>query len=591
MPFIDLTGETMMRKTKIICTMGPAVEDEAILRQLLLKGMNVARLNFSHGDHAEHLTRVNRIKTLRKELGLPIALLLDTKGPEIRTGNFEKGRIELKDNDEVTLVPDDGRQLGNESLIGISYVSFYKDVDKGSRILIDDGLVELEVINICDSTVTCRVINGGPVSNHKSVNLPGAVTNLPALTDKDIADIRFAVEQGFDFIAVSFVRKAADILEIRKILEKMKGQGIHLIAKIENREGVNNFDEILKVADGIMVARGDLGVEIPIQEVPTIQKSLIEQCYRIGKPCITATQMLDSMIRNPRPTRAEVSDVANAILDGTSAIMLSGETAAGKYPVESLAMMDSIARQTEKSIDYWGRFSSTKYEMAASVTNAISHATCTTAMDLKAKAIVAVTISGRTARLISRFRPACPIVATTVSRRSYFQLSLSWGVYPFLVDQVESTDEMFQLGIAKAIESGTVSNGDLVVITGGTPMGVSGTTNTLKVENIGRLLAEGKSSSKGSISGEVLVIHSDEELVLAESRSDYILVIVKSDNKLLNIMKRAIAIVVEDDNPSSHAIIVGLALDIPVVYACENATNLLKTGSIVTIDLERGTIS
>jgi len=580
-----------MRKTKIICTMGPAVEDEAILRQLLLKGMNVARLNFSHGDHAEHLARVNRIKALRQELGLPIALLLDTKGPEIRTGNFEKGRIELKDNDEVTLVPDDGRQLGNESLIGISYASFYKDVDKGSRILIDDGLVELEVINICDSAVTCRVVNGGSVSNHKSVNLPGAVTNLPALTDKDIADIRFAVENEFDFIAVSFVRKAADILEIRKVLEKSKGQGIHLIAKIENREGVNNFDEILKVADGIMVARGDLGVEIPIQEVPTIQKSLIEQCYRIGKPCITATQMLDSMIRNPRPTRAEVSDVANAILDGTSAIMLSGETAAGKYPVESLAMMDSIARQTEKSIDYWGRFSSTKYEMAASVANAISHATCTTAMDLKAKAIVAVTISGRTARLISRFRPSCPIIATTVSRRSYYQLALSWDVFPFLVGQVDSTDEMFGLGIAKAIESGTVSNGDLVVITGGTPIGVSGTTNTLKVENIGRLLASGKSSSKGSISGEVLVIHSDEELVLAESRSDYILVVGKSDNRLLNFMKKSIAIVVEDDNPSGHAIIVGLALDIPVVYACENATNLLKTGSIVTIDLERGTIS
>ena len=580
-----------MRKTKIICTMGPAVDDEAILRQLLLKGMNVARLNFSHGDHAEHLTRVNRIKALRQELGLPIALLLDTKGPEIRTGNFEKGRIDLHDNDEVTLVPDDGLQLGNETVIGISYAAFYKDIDKGSRILIDDGLVELEVLNICDTSVTCRVVNGGPVSNHKSVNLPGAITNLPALTQKDIDDIRFAVENEFDFIAVSFVRKAADILEIRKVLDKTKGHGIHLIAKIENREGVNNFDEILKVADGIMVARGDLGVEIPIQEVPTIQKSLIKKCYRIGKPCITATQMLDSMIRNPRPTRAEVSDVANAILDGTSAIMLSGETAAGKYPVESLVMMDSIACQTEKSIDYWSRFSSNKYEMAASVANAISHATCTTAMDLKARAIIAVTISGRTARLISRFRPACPIIATTVSLRSYLQLSLSWGVYPFLVEQVESTDEMFETGIAKALESGAVSNGDLVVITGGTPMGVSGTTNTLRVENIGRLLAEGKGSGNGTISGEVLVIHSDEELVLSETRSDYILVVVKTDNRLLAAMKKAIAIVVEDENISSHTMIVGMALDIPVVYACENATNLLKTGSIVTIDLERGTIS
>ena len=522
-------------------------------------------------------------------MNLPIALLLDTKGPEIRTGNFEKGRINLEENALVTLVPD--QVLGNEQLIAVSYTDFYKDIGKGSRILIDDGLVELEVQEISGAAVKCRVVNGGPVSNHKSINLPGAVTHLPALTQKDIDDIRFAVENGFDFIAVSFVRKAADILEIRKILEKMHAEDIHLIAKIENREGICNFDEILKVANGIMVARGDLGVEIPIQEVPTVQKALIEQCYRIGKPCITATQMLDSMIRNPRPTRAEVSDVANAILDGTSAIMLSGETAAGKYPAESLAMMVSIAEQTEKSIDYWGRFNSTRHEMMVGVSNAISHATCTTAQDLKARAIVATTLSGRTARFISRFRPACPIIAMTVSPRSYRQLALSWGVSPYLVNEVHSTDEMFDLAMAKALESGLVSNGDVVVITGGSPIGMSGTTNILKVQNIGRLLVEGKGIGKGMGSGEVLVIHSDTDQTLADSRSDYILVAAGTSNHMLAMIKKAKAIVVEDADPAGHAATVGLALDIPVIYACENATRILKTGSIVSIDVERGTIA
>lgn len=578
-----------MRKTKIICTLGPASDDDVILRQLVTKGMNVARLNFSHGDHREHLVRVNRIKALRDELGLPIALLMDTKGPEIRTGNFEKGHIFLKDGAAVTLVPD--HVLGNESLISVSYSDFYKDVTIGSRILIDDGLVELEVTDIDCSAVKCLVVNGGPVSNHKSINIPGAGKNLPSLTAKDIEDIQFAVQNGFDFIAVSFVRKAADILEIRKVLEKNKSDDIHLIAKIENREGITNFEEILSVADGIMVARGDLGVEIPMEEVPTVQKSLIQKCYRIGKPCITATQMLDSMIRNPRPTRAEVSDVANAILDGTSAIMLSGETASGKFPIESLSMMVSIALQTEKSFDYWGRFTATKYEMIRSVANAISHATCTTALDLKAKAIVAVTVGGRTARLISRFRPACPIIATTVSQLSYRQLALSWGVYPYLVPQVDSTDEMFELGIEKAMESGVVNNGDVVVITGGSPAGVSGTTNILKVQNIGHLLVEGKGIGTGSVSGEVLVIQTADDIAQANLRTNYILVAAKTDNTLLGLMKNAITIVVEDPNPSNHAVTVGLSLDIPILYDCENATKILKSGSIVTVDVERGIIS
>ncbi|MEA4888012.1 MAG: pyruvate kinase [Clostridiaceae bacterium] len=579
----------MLRKTKIICTMGPAVDQDDVLRQLMIHGMNVARLNFSHGTHAEHLERVNRIKQLRSELNLPIALLLDTKGPEIRTGVFENGQIRLIEGSAITVRA--GDEPGNNQLITVSYANIHTDLHRGSHILIDDGLIELEVMDITGKDVHCQVRNGGTLSDHKSINLPDAQINLPPLTGKDIEDIRFAIEQDFDFIAASFVHRPADILEIRKTLEHNHGEDIHIIAKIENREGVSNFDEILKVADGIMVARGDLGVEIPMQEVPMVQKAMIEKCYKIGKPCITATQMLDSMIRNPRPTRAEVSDVANAILDGTSAIMLSGETAAGKYPIESIVMMACIAEQTEKSIDYWKNFASAKYEMVPSVANAISHATCTTAMDLKAAAIVAVTHGGRTARLISRFRPECPIIATTVSPRALRQLSLSWGVYPYQVNEVFTTDEMFELGMNKALESGTVNNGDLVVITGGTPIGMSGTTNILKVQNIGRILVNGIGIGKGALNGEVLVVQDTEDLHAAEQRSGYILVTPSTNNQLLNIMKKALVLIVEDDNPAGHAVTVGLALDIPVVYACENATKILKTGALVCVDIERGIIS
>ncbi|MDD2533170.1 MAG: pyruvate kinase [Eubacteriales bacterium] len=578
-----------MRKTKIICTMGPAVDNDDILIQLMQKGMNVARLNFSHGTHEEHLVRINRIKRLRDELNLPIALLLDTKGPEIRTGNFENNKIMLEEGARVTV--EASTELGNESLITVSYAKIHEDLKPGDRILIDDGLIELEVLEIEGKSLRCVVNNGGPVSNHKSINLPNVETNLPSLTDKDISDILFGIEQGFDFIAASFVRKAVDVLEIRKILEKHDGEYLQIIAKIENREGVNNFDEILKVSDGVMVARGDLGVEIPIEEVPTIQKALISKCFKVGKPSITATQMLDSMMRNPRPTRAEVSDVANAILDGTSAIMLSGETAAGKYPVESLAMMDSIALQTEKNIDYWGIFNKSDYQMVPSVANAISHATCMTAMDLKARAIVAVTHSGRTARLISRFRPECPIITTTVSPRSLRQLALSWGVHPILVNEVYATDAMFDMAMNQAYESGFVSNGDVVVITGGTPIGMSGTTNTLKVQTIGRLLAGGKGIGKGTVSGEVLVIESQEDIRKADLRNSYIIVTKETDNSMLELMKKATALIVEDDDATCHTSTVGLALDIPVVYACENATKILKSGSIVTVDVDRGTIS
>ncbi len=585
---MNMEGMTM-RKTKIICTMGPALDQDDVLRSLLEQGMNVARLNFSHGSHEEHKKRIERIRRLCENMGRSLALLLDTRGPEIRTGIFDGGHVMFHEGDQVTVRATD--ETGHGSLIPVTYDNIHQDIRKNSRILIDDGLIELAVLQIDGKDIHCEVCNGGLVSDRKSVNLPDVETNLPPLTDKDIADIQFAVDHDIDFIAASFVRKASDIMEIRKVLNKLHGEQLHLIAKIENREGVNNFDEILKVSDGIMVARGDLGVEIPMQEVPMLQKTMIEKCYKIGKPCITATQMLDSMIRNPRPTRAEVSDVANAIIDGTSAVMLSGETSIGRYPVESLRMMDSIARQTEHSIDYWKYFQSGQYDMVPSVANAISHATCTTAMDLKASAIVAVTHSGRTARLISRFRPECPIIATTVSEKSLRQLTLSWGVYPYLVSEVTSTDEMFEQGISKALESGAVQNGDVIVITGGTPIGISGTTNTLKVQTVGSVLASGLSIGKGKTSGEVLVVNDAESIQHAANQSDFIMVARSTNNALLPVVRRARAMIVEDEDPSGHAITLAMALDIPVIYACENATKLLKNGTIVSIDFDRGIIS
>lgn len=576
-----------MRKTKIICTLGPAVDSEEILIKLMQKGMDVARLNFSHGTHEQHKERVDRFKKIRESLGLPIPLLLDTKGPEIRTGRFETGEVILKEGDAFELVNED--IIGNNTKTSVTYKSLYKDVKKGNRILINDGLVELEVIQIRNKDIICTVLNGGAIGDNKGINVPGVEIHLPSITEKDINDIKFGIRNEFDFIAASFVRKASDVIEIKKVLEKNNGQGIKVIAKIENREGIQNFDEIIKVADGIMVARGDLGVEIPVEEVPVVQKSLIEKCYKSGKPVITATQMLDSMIRNPRPTRAEASDVANAIYDGTSAIMLSGETAAGKYPIETIEMMAKIAEKAESARDYWKGFSARQYDMATSVTNAISHATCTTALDLKASAIITVTQTGHTARMISRFRPACPIIATTVSPRVHRQLALSWGVVPYLVKEASTTDEMFDMGVDKALESGLVKNGDLVVITAGVPIGVSGTTNILKVHIVGKVLVQGTGVGSGSVTGELCVAKTAKE-ANENFVEGNILVVPFTTNDMLPALKRASAVIVEEAGIGTHAAIVGLALEIPVVVGAENATLILKSGSVVTIDADRGII-
>lgn len=477
-----------MRKTKIICTLGPATDNEDILRNMMLSGMNVARINFSHQTHEDHKARIDMVKRLREELQLPIAILGDTKGPEIRTGAFPNGSVVLQEGQLYTLttleVPGDTQRCH------ISYMGLPGDVSRGSRILIDDGLVELQVESVTDTDITCTVLNSGSVSSHKGVNVPNVSLSLPFISAKDRSDIRFAVEQGCDFLAASFTRSASDLIQLREELRRLGNRSIKLIAKIENAEGVANIDQILEVCDGVMVARGDMGVEISFEEVPIIQKNLIKKSYLAGKQVITATQMLDSMMHHPRPTRAEATDVANAIFDGTSAIMLSGETAAGKYPLESVQTMAKIAERTERSINYVKRFSIREVEDAPSVTNAISHATCTTAHDLHAAYIITVTKSGTTARMLSKFRPATDIIGCTTDPQIQRQMNMSWGVIPIMIEEKSSTDDLFEGAVEGAVKAELVTEGDLVVITAGVPVGMSGTTNLLKVHVVGDPLTD-----------------------------------------------------------------------------------------------------
>lgn len=469
-----------MRKTKIVCTLGPATENEEILRSLINEGMDVARLNFSHGTHEEQKRRMDMVKKLRCESGKPVAILLDTKGPEIRTRDFEGGKVEIKEGDTFTLTPRE--LLGDSTVTSITYENLYKDVEIGTRILIDDGLIELEVIGINDQDIRCLVKNGGVVSNHKGINVPGVHLNMPYMSQKDIDDILFGIEQDVDFIAASFVRSAKDVLEIRKLLDENGGEKINIISKIENAEGVKHIDDIIYVSDGIMVARGDMGVEIPGEEVPVIQKMIIRKVYNAGKQVITATQMLDSMMKHPRPTRAETADVANAIYDGTSAIMLSGETAAGIYPIESVQTMVRIAERTERDINYEKRFFENGRHSNHNVTDAVCHATCTTAIDLNASAIIAVTKSGTAARMISKYRPVCNIIAGTTSDKAYRQLNMSWGVTPIHLEEQNEIFNLFDHAVKAGKEQGLLKSGDKVVITAGVPLGVSGNTNMLKVQ-------------------------------------------------------------------------------------------------------------
>ncbi len=473
----------MLRKTKIICTLGPAVDSEELIVALIKGGMNGARFNFSHGSHPEHLERLNRLKAVRDRMGSPVATILDTKGPEIRIKSFESKTVDLAAGEDFILTVDD--VPGTAQRVSVTYPKLHEEVAPGQEILIDDGLVAMRVREIQGPDVVCQVENGGTLSANKSINIPGAHIQLPALTEKDVADIRFGVENDFDFIAASFVRRAADVEAVRQVLHDCGGDNVKIIAKIENQEGIDNLDEILNAADGVMVARGDLGVEIPAAKVPALQKQMIRMGLQAGKPVITATQMLDSMIRNPRPTRAEVSDVANAVYDGTSCVMLSGETAGGKYPVEALAAMLEIVTEAEASIDYWKRFQKQLVITTSNnINDAITHTCCLTARDLNATAILAASSSGRTARMICRFRPACPVAALTMQEKTRRQLSICWGVIPFLTGEVNSTDRIFSLSAEVAVKEGLVQPGDTVVITAGVPLGQSGSTNLIKAQVI-----------------------------------------------------------------------------------------------------------
>ncbi len=470
-----------MRKTKIICTMGPATDQGDVLEQLIMQGMNVARLNFSHGTHEEQKARMDRIKELRDKCGKPVAILLDTKGPEIRIKDFAEGKAFLNQGQEFTLTSEE--VMGDSTRVSLTFPDLYKDIQVGTSILIDDGLVEMKVVRIEDNgDIHCKVINEGYISNHKGVNIPGVHVSMPFMSDRDREDILFGIENDVDFIAASFVRCAEDVIEIRTLLDENNGRNIKIVSKIENGEGIENIDAIIEVSDAIMVARGDMGVELPEEEVPIMQKMIIKKVYEAGKQVITATQMLDSMMKNPRPTRAEAADVANAIYDGTSAIMLSGETAAGKFPIEALVTMIRIAVRTEQDIDYKKRFFHMGREMNPDVTDAICHATCTTAYDLNASAIVVVTKSGRSARMISRYRPACNIIGCATSDKVCRQLNMSWGVTPILLEEKQDLFELFEHAIHSAKEKMLLKTDDITVITSGVPIGISGTTNMIKVE-------------------------------------------------------------------------------------------------------------
>ena len=578
------------RKTKIVCTIGPALFEKGLVKDLMLAGMDVARFNFSHGTHESHLKHYTELCRIRDELGLPVATMLDTKGPEIRTGDFEGGKVILESGQHFTLTTKPC--MGTQERCFVTYQDMPKDVKVGGMVLIDDGLVAMSVEQVKDTEIICRVLNGGPVSNHKGINIPGAHISMPFVSEKDRADILFGIEQGFDFIAASFTRSAEDVRAIRRILRDNGGSGIRIIAKIENVEGVQNLDEIIRAADGIMVARGDMGVEIPLEEVPALQKHIIRQCYLAGKPVITATQMLDSMMKNPRPTRAEATDVANAIYDGTSAIMLSGETAAGLYPIESVQTMARIATKTESAIDYINRFANAGHDTRGDITAAISHATVTSAHDLKASAIITVTKTGGTARMISRYRPDCPIVSCTTSAMVWRQLNLSWDVIPLLIDEAQSTDELFDNAVAAALQADIIKDGELVVLTAGVPLGISGTTNMMKVHVVGHLLLRGTGAVHGIATAPLCVAgdrgNSDTEIPFHTGR---ILVASRMTNDLLPLARKARGIILEEDDPDGKGVVAGISLDIPVIIGAKQATQILKSGAVITMNGEDGTVN
>jgi pyruvate kinase len=579
----------MLRKTKIVCTIGPASESIEKLTQLINSGMNVARLNFSHGDFEEHGARIKNIREAANLTGKTVAILLDTKGPEIRTNNMQNGAIELQagQNTIVSMTEVEG----TVDKFSVTYAGLIDDVHVGSKILLDDGLIGLEVTNVDKSSkeIHTKILNSGTLKNKKGVNVPGVSVNLPGITEKDTQDILFGIEQGIDFIAASFVRRAKDVLEIRQLLEENNGTHIHIIPKIENQEGVDNIDEILEISDGLMVARGDLGVEIPAEEVPLVQKMLIKKCNALGKPVITATQMLDSMQRNPRPTRAEASDVANAIFDGTDAIMLSGETAAGQYPVEAVQTMHNIASRAESALDHKEILSSRSKDTEHNLTDAIGQSVAHTALNLDVKSIITPTESGHTARMISKYRPKAAIVAVTSIEHVVRRLSLVWGVYPQFGRVATTTDDMLDDAVEASLNSGIVNRGDLVVITAGVPVGKAGTTNLMKIHVVGDIITKAQGIGRRSAFGKVVVAQDANE-ALEKVKQGSILVTIGTDRDMMPALEKCAAVITQEGGLTSHAAVVGLNLSIPVIVGVDHALELFKDGQEVTVDATNGVI-
>ncbi|MCY0870375.1 MAG: pyruvate kinase [Firmicutes bacterium] len=575
-----------MRNTKIVCTMGPACTDPDTLRRIIRAGMNVARLNFSHGTHDDHREVIARVREAARLEHTVIGIMLDIKGPKIRTGLIADGEVELRDGDHITLTTQD--VVGTRERISISYDGLPQDVRVGSVIRIDDGLIGLRVVKTGITEIECVITNGGLLKNRKGINAPGVVLRLPGVTDKDIEDIHFGIDQGVDMIAASFVRKASDVHEIRRLLES-RGVRADIISKIEAQEALDALDEIVAASDGIMVARGDLGVEIPTEEVPIVQKRLIEKCNRAGKPVITATQMLDSMQRNPRPTRAEATDVANAIFDGTDAIMLSGETAAGKFPVESVETMAQIAVRAERALltrEVRGRHLD---QVEVTQTDAISRAVRDIASELSAAAVITSTESGFTARMVSKHRPECPIIAVTPHETTARRLTLLCGVQPVLVRKIGATDEMLSVAVEGALSTGMVRSGDLVVITAGVPVGFAGTTNLLKIQTIGDVIGRGAGIGRRGAVGRAVVVRDAKDAIARVQDGD-VLVAQATDRDMMEAVERAAAIVTEEGGLTSHAAVVGLSLGIPVVVGVETAMDAIVDGETLTVDGEAGLV-
>ncbi|WP_368863739.1 pyruvate kinase [Staphylococcus hominis] len=578
-----------MRKTKIVCTIGPASESEEMLEKLMNAGMNVARLNFSHGSHEEHKARIDSIRKVSKKLGKTIGILLDTKGPEIRTHDMKDGLIVLEKGKEVIVSM--SQVEGTPEKFSVTYEDLINDVQIGSYILLDDGLVELQVKDIDKDKgeVKCDILNTGELKNKKGVNLPGVKVNLPGITDKDAADIKFGIKEDIDYIAASFVRRPSDVLDIREILEQENNDNITIFPKIENQEGIDNIEEILEVSDGLMVARGDMGVEIPPESVPIVQKDLIRKCNKLGKPVITATQMLDSMQRNPRATRAEASDVANAIYDGTDAVMLSGETAAGQYPEEAVKTMRNIAISAEAAQDYKKLLSDRTKLVETSLVNAIGVSVAHTALNLNVKAIVAATESGSTAITISKYRPHSDIIAVTPSEHTARQLALVWGAYPVVKKARKTTDDLLNNAVATAVATEKVGNGDLIIITAGVPTGEKGTTNMMKLHLVGDEIAKGQGVGRGSTTGKTVISKTASDLE-GKDLSESIIVTNSVDESYVPYVEKAAGLITEENGITSPSAIVGLEQGIPTIIGVENATKELKNDLLVTVDANQGRI-